>query len=114
MKQNAFPSFLCILLSRAINGETNCAVITCVSPSKFNGDETNFTVEFGEKLSHLPSNPVPSKIKDYDQMVNEVKKFLNDNPECNLPPEKMNKYKIAKEAIIESKKKMLEFLESLT
>ena len=85
-----------------------------MSPSKFNGDETNFTVEFGEKLSHLPSNPIPSKVKEYDQMLKDVKKFLKDNPESDMPVEKMNKYKIAKEAIIASKKKELEFLESLT
>ena len=85
----------------------------CVSPAKFNGDETNFTVEFGEQLSHLPSHPLPSQTKDYDKMIAEVKKFLADNPGGELPPEKMNRYKVAREAIIESKKTLLKFLESL-
>ena len=44
MQQWAFPSFLCNLLSKTINGETNCVVIMCVSPSPFNGSETAFTI----------------------------------------------------------------------
>ena len=43
MRQWAFPSFLCNLLSRTINGETNCVVIMCMSPSPYNGAETAFT-----------------------------------------------------------------------
>ena len=61
MRQRAFPSLLCNVLSHTVNGETNCIVIMCVSPSPFNGSETGFTVDFGERFSHLPANPVGEK-----------------------------------------------------
>ena len=44
MKQFAFPSVLNNLLSRTINGETNCVVVMCISPSPYNGSETAFTI----------------------------------------------------------------------
>ena len=55
MRQWAFPSFLCNLLSRTINGETNCVVILCISPSPYNGAETAFTTGWPhfKSLSYL-------------------------------------------------------------
>ena len=51
MRQKTFPSLLCNILSKTINGETNCAVVMCISPSPYNGSETSFTV--GECIMNL-------------------------------------------------------------
>ena len=114
MRQWAFPSYLCNLLSKTINGETNCVVIMCISPSPYNGSETAFTIEFGARLAHLPSQPMPSQIKEFDSLLSSVRKFLDDNPvKDSIPPEKMNRYQLTKLNLVQSKKKELEFLESL-
>ena len=70
--------------------------------------------EFGERLSQLPSNPMPSQIKDFDSLLSSVRKFLEENSSIeSVPLEKMNKYQLFKLATVESKQKELEFLESL-
>lgn len=71
-------------------------------------------LEFGERLSHLPSSPMPSQLKDFDSLLSGIRTFLEENTsKDSVPPEKMNKYQLQRAAKVESKQKELEFLESL-
>ena len=57
---------------------------------------------------------MPSQIKDFDSLLSNVRKFLEENSSIeSVPLEKMNKYQLFKLATVESKQKELEFLESL-
>ena len=118
MRQRAFPSLLCNVLSHTVNGETNCIVIMCVSPSPFNGSETGFTVDFGERFSHLPANPIAPTLLDYDELLTKTRKFLEENQAllqsdggANIKPS----YTMTARKIntVAAKQAQLEFLETL-
>ena len=70
--------------------------------------------DFGERLSHLPSNPLPSRMIDYDATLKSVNTFLKENiVDSNVPEEKMNRFQVLRATSFENKKKELEFLEKV-
>ena len=62
----------------------------------------------------MPSNPLPSKLIDYDTALKIVHTFLEENiVDSNVPEEKMNRFQVLRATSFENKKKELEFLEKV-
>ena len=73
-----------------------------------------FFSDFGERFSHLPSRPMPTELKDYDNLVTSMKKFLSDNPiDDTVPEDKLSKYHLQKIHTVNANREKLQFLESL-
>ena len=118
LKQHAFPTILCNVLSKAINGDANCLIITCISPSPYNGSETAFTMDFGERFSNLVTHPVPCPLEDYEKLVKNTRESLKDNFEALQNLEKSiagrkNRIYSLRFNIVQAKSSQLTFLESL-
>ena len=115
-RQRAFPSLLCNILSHTTNGETNCAVVMCVSPSPYNGSETAFTVDFGERFSHLAANPQPPVLQDYDELIGSLRKYIEENKSSSASqtqPSSLKRMAQMRANTLAAKEAQLSFLESL-
>ena len=57
---------------------------------------------------------MPTELKDYDNLVTGLKKFLSDNPiDEKVPEDKLSKYHHQKIQTVNANREKLEFLESL-
>ena len=115
-RQRAFPSLLCNILSHTTNGETNCCVVMCVSPSAYNGSETAFTVDFGERFSHLAANPQPPVLQDYEKLIESLKKYIEENRTSSAShahPSSLNRMAQMRVNTLAAKEAQLSFLENL-
>ena len=77
--QKSFPSILCQVLGRSLNGDARISVVMCVSPSAYNASETAFTVEFGERCAKLPLEPVPRPMEDFEALLARTRRELKEN-----------------------------------
>ena len=90
----------------------------CVSPSPYNGSETSFTVDFGERFSHLPANPLPPTLQDYEKLLKDTRKFIEENQTTqshrgDARSSSANTMAQRKANTVAAKQVQLEFLESL-
>ena len=83
----------------------------CISPSPYNGSETAFTVDFGERFSHLSANPIPSELIKYDEILSKTKKFIEENISNTSKKQTSMQERITN--TVAAKKTQLEFLKSL-
>lgn len=47
--------------------------------AKYNGAESSFSIQFGEKLSHLKVNPRVAELIDVNKLLKQYKKDLKEN-----------------------------------
>ena len=107
-----------MVFSKAINGEANCVIITCISPSPYNGSETAFTLDFGERFSHLSTNPVPCQLENYENLVKKTRQSLKENFDALQQLEKSaagrkNRMYSIRFKVVQARASQLTFLESL-
>lgn len=79
MQQMALPSLLCRALWPVIQGQCYAIGIICVSPSQYNSSETKFSVQFGERLAKISTNPVPSKLINIFESIKSMSKELEEH-----------------------------------
>jgi len=75
----AMPSALVNALWEAFKGETLVTAIVCVSPAAYNGMETGFSVEFGERISRLPTEPTPVHAKSAEGELKLMRHEMEEN-----------------------------------
>eukprot|EP00808_Paulinella_micropora_P011517 g52421.t1 len=74
------------LLTNALGGNSKTLVITAVSPSSFNAEETLETLRFGKRAKSIETKAVQNKeftIADYKRIVNTLKDEVNTLSEEN-------------------------------
>ena len=93
-------------------------IITCISPSVYNGSETAFTVDFGERFSHLSTHPIPCPLENFENLVKKTRASLKENFEAvqkleNSPAGRYNRIYPLRVKVVQARASQLEFLESL-
>ena len=107
-----------MVLFKAINGEAHCVIITCISPSPYNGSETAFTLDFGERFSHLSTHPIPCQLENYEKLVKKTRESLKENFDALQQLEKSaagrkNRMYSIRFKVVQARASQLAFLESL-
>ena len=87
-----------------------------MSPSAYNGSKIAFTVDFGERFSHLNANPQPPVLQDYEELIESLKKYIEENRSSSAShahPSSLNRMAQMRVNTLAAKEAQLYFLKSL-
>jgi len=110
---NAMLNFvLTDLLQGSLMGSALTGMITCLSQSPRNGDETYLSLRYGAGMAKLLNDPVPQSAKNFDKVVKNARKNLAES--TGVVEKGVNgKYQALREAQVLQWRQLVGILESL-
>jgi len=72
------PSLLSQVMTRVIKGDSFVTMVVCLSQSDKNGGESWYSLQYGERLAGLSANISKSEVRNFDDLLRETKKRLEE------------------------------------